>query len=145
LFLVLSDGSTNPKNNKDAHTDRKEHDDNIQKFVSLDNHSLSCSDLTREQGNKAENKDNGKSPVVTITGFRDLNKEFAGCINNSSNGVNAAGSLVFAVELNFINSTNNFSDVGPSNVAMPNLEDFSHNADDVGAGADINNMESIIP
>nr|GFD24180.1 hypothetical protein [Tanacetum cinerariifolium] len=27
---------------------------------------------------------------------------------------------------------------------MPNLEDFSHNADDVGAEADINNMESII-
>nr|GFD16758.1 hypothetical protein [Tanacetum cinerariifolium] len=104
-----------------------------------------CGDQTRKQGDKAENKDNGKSPVVTITGFRDLNKEFAGCINNSSNGVNAAGSLVFAVELNFINSTNNFSDVGPSNVAMPNLEDFSHNADDVGAGADINNMESIIP
>nr|GFB29262.1 copia protein [Tanacetum cinerariifolium] len=27
---------------------------------------------------------------------------------------------------------------------MPNLEDLSHNADDVGAEADINNMESII-
>nr|GFD46007.1 hypothetical protein [Tanacetum cinerariifolium] len=26
---------------------------------------------------------------------------------------------------------------------MPNLEDLSHNADDVGAEADINNMESI--
>nr|GFB79134.1 putative reverse transcriptase, RNA-dependent DNA polymerase [Tanacetum cinerariifolium] len=33
---------------------------------------------------------------------------------------------------------------GPSNAAMPNLEDLSHNADDVGAEADINNMESII-
>nr|GFC45514.1 ribonuclease H-like domain-containing protein [Tanacetum cinerariifolium] len=30
LFLVLSDGFTNPKNNnKDAHTDGKEHDDDI--------------------------------------------------------------------------------------------------------------------
>nr|GFB15317.1 putative ribonuclease H-like domain-containing protein [Tanacetum cinerariifolium] len=28
---------------------------------------------------------------------------------------------------------------------MPNLEDLSHNADDVGAEADINKMESIIP
>nr|GFC05350.1 hypothetical protein [Tanacetum cinerariifolium] len=114
LFPVLSDGSTNPKNNKDAHNDGKEHDDDIQKSVSPDIHSLSCGDLTREQGDKAENKDKGKSPVVS------------------------------AAELNFTNSTNNFSAAGPSNAAMPNLEDFSHNADDVGAEADINNIESII-
>nr|GFD05401.1 hypothetical protein [Tanacetum cinerariifolium] len=77
LFPVLSDGSTNPKNNK-------EHDDDIQKSVSPDFHSSSCGDLTRKQGDKAENKDKGKSPVVTITGFRDLNEEFAECINNSN-------------------------------------------------------------
>nr|GFB57638.1 hypothetical protein [Tanacetum cinerariifolium] len=110
LFPVLSNGSTNPKNNKDAHTDGKEHDDYIQKSVSPDIHSSSCGDQTREQGDKAENKDKGKSLVVTITGFRDLNEYAA----------------------------------GPSNAAMPNLEDLSHNADDVGAEADINNMESII-
>nr|GFC62880.1 putative ribonuclease H-like domain-containing protein [Tanacetum cinerariifolium] len=86
----------------------------------------------------------GKSPVVTITGFKDLNEEFAGCINNNSNGVNAAGSLVSAAKLNFTNSTNDFSAAGPSNSVMPNLEDLSHNADDVGAEADINNIESII-
>nr|GFD49613.1 hypothetical protein [Tanacetum cinerariifolium] len=108
---------------------------------------------------------NGKSPVVTITGFRDLNKEFAECINNSINGVSAAGPLVSATgleftnstndftttgplvsvaELNFTNNTNNFSAAGPSNAAILNLEDFSHNANDVGAEADTNNMESII-
>nr|GEZ47268.1 hypothetical protein [Tanacetum cinerariifolium] len=97
-----------------------------------------------EQGDKAENKDKGKSPVVTITRFKDLNEEFAECINNNSNEVNAVGSLVSAVELNFTNSTNDFSTAGPSNAAMPNLEDLSHNADDVGAEADTNNMESII-
>nr|GFC91472.1 hypothetical protein [Tanacetum cinerariifolium] len=64
---------------------------------------------TREQGDKAENKDK-----------------------------------VFAAGLNFTNSTNEFSVAGPSNAAMLNLEDLSHNADDVGAKADINNMESII-
>nr|GFC99779.1 hypothetical protein [Tanacetum cinerariifolium] len=106
--------------------------------------SSSYGDQTREQGDKAENKDKGKSPVVTITGFKDLNEEFAECFNNSSNEVNAAGSSVFADGLNFTNSTNDFSVVGPSNAAMPNLEDLSHNADDVGAEADINNMESII-
>nr|GEZ80835.1 hypothetical protein [Tanacetum cinerariifolium] len=144
-FLVLSDGFTNPKNNnKDALVDGKEHDDDIQKSVSLDIQSSSCGNQIRIQGNKAENKDKGKSPVVTITGFKDLNEEFAECINNSSNGVNAAGSSVSDARLNFTNSTNNFSVAGPLNAAMPNLEDLSHNADDVGAEADINNMESII-
>nr|GFD55861.1 hypothetical protein [Tanacetum cinerariifolium] len=92
---------------------------------------------------KAVNKDKGKSPVVTITGFRDLNEEFAECINNSSNEVSAdvpsvsatgleftnstndfttAGPLVSAAELNFTNSTNDVSAAGPSNAAMPNLE-----------------------
>nr|GFD16572.1 hypothetical protein [Tanacetum cinerariifolium] len=105
-------------------------------------------------------------------GFRDLNEEFAECINNSSNDFTAAGPsastaspsasvagldftnstndftvaspLVSAAELNFTNSTNDFSATGPSNAAMPNLEDLSHNADDVGAEADTNNMESVI-
>nr|GEZ25800.1 hypothetical protein [Tanacetum cinerariifolium] len=144
LFPVLSDGSTNPKDNKDAHTNGKEHDDDIQKSVSLDIHFSSCGDLTREQGDKAMNKDKGKSPIVTITGFGDLNEEFTECINNNSNGVNVAGSLVSAAKLNFTNNTNNFSAASPSNAAMPNLEDLSHNADDVGVEADINNMESII-
>nr|GFB84964.1 hypothetical protein [Tanacetum cinerariifolium] len=78
LFPVLSDGSKNPKNNnKDAHADGKEHDDDIQKSLSPDIHSSSCGDQTREQSDKTENKDKGKSHVVTITGFRDLNEEFA--------------------------------------------------------------------
>nr|GEX54618.1 hypothetical protein [Tanacetum cinerariifolium] len=96
-------------NNKDALVDGKEHDDDIQKSISLDIHSSSCGDQTRIQGDKTENKDK----------------------------VSDAG-------LNFTNSTNDFSVAGPLNAAMPNLEDLSHNADDVGAEADINNMESII-
>nr|GEZ71964.1 hypothetical protein [Tanacetum cinerariifolium] len=145
LFLVLSDGFTNSQsNNKDAHADGKEHDDDIQKSVSPDNHSLSSGAQTRNQGDKTENKDKGKSPFVTITGFRDLNTEFEEYNNNSSNGVNAASSLVSTTGQNSIDSTNNFSAAGPSNAAMPNLEDLSHNADDVGAEADINNLESII-
>nr|GEX20882.1 putative reverse transcriptase domain-containing protein [Tanacetum cinerariifolium] len=127
FFPVLSDGSTNHKDYKDALVDGKEHDDDIQKFVSPDIHSSSCGDQTKEQGDKAENKDKGKK-----------------CINNSSNEVNAAGSSIFGAGLNFTNNTNDFSAAGPSNAAMPNLEDLSHNADDVGAEADINNMESII-
>nr|GFC26903.1 hypothetical protein [Tanacetum cinerariifolium] len=120
LFLVLSDGSTNAQNNnKDAYADGKEHDDDIQKSVSPDNHSSS-------------------------SGFRDLNAEFEEYYNNSSNGVNAASSLVSIARQNSINITNDFSATGPSNAARPNLEDLSYNADDVGAKADINNLESII-
>nr|GEY91604.1 putative ribonuclease H-like domain-containing protein [Tanacetum cinerariifolium] len=103
-----------------------------------DNDSWPPSNLyDREQGDKAENK--GKIHVVTITGFRDLNEEFVECINNSSNGVSAAGPsvsaaglnftndfsaagpLVSAARLNYTNSTNDFSAVGPSNADMPNL------------------------
>nr|GFB57849.1 hypothetical protein [Tanacetum cinerariifolium] len=105
--LVLTENQTN--SHADAYTDGKEHDDDIQKCVSPDIHSSRCGDQTREQSDKAENKDKGKSPVVTITGFKDLNEEFAECINNSSNEVNAAGSLVFAAGINFTNSTNDFS------------------------------------
>nr|GEX99618.1 copia protein [Tanacetum cinerariifolium] len=84
----------------DALVDGKEHDDNIQKSVSPNIHSLSSGDQTRKQGDKTENKDKGKSPVVTIIGFRDLNAD-----------------------------SNDFSTAGPSNAAMPNLKDPSHSND----------------
>nr|GEW11261.1 retrovirus-related Pol polyprotein from transposon TNT 1-94 [Tanacetum cinerariifolium] len=68
LFLVLSDGFTNSQNNnKDVIVDGKEHDDDIQKSVSPDIYSSSSGAQTRKQGDKTENKDKGKSPVVTIT------------------------------------------------------------------------------
>nr|GEU47988.1 ribonuclease H-like domain-containing protein [Tanacetum cinerariifolium] len=121
LFPVLSDGFTNSqKNNKDALIDGKEHDDDIQKFVSPDIHSSSSGAQT------------------------------------SINGVNAASSLVSTTGQYCINSTNDFSAAGPSNTTasptaantsnMPNLEDLIHSndTDDVGAEADINNLESII-
>nr|GFC54851.1 hypothetical protein [Tanacetum cinerariifolium] len=66
-------------------------------------------------------------------------------MENKPNVVGSAtGSLVSTAGLNFTNNINDFSAAGPSNAAMPNLEDLSHNADKVGAEADINNMESII-
>nr|GEX48104.1 hypothetical protein [Tanacetum cinerariifolium] len=139
---VIAENQSNT--HADAHTDGKEHDDDIQKSVSLDIHSLSSGALTRKQGDKTENKDKGKSPVVTIIGFKDLNTEFKEYYNNSSNGVNAASSSVSTARQNSIESTNDFSAAGPSNATMPNLEDLSHDADNVGAEADINNLESII-
>nr|GFB07956.1 hypothetical protein [Tanacetum cinerariifolium] len=46
-----------PNNNKDAHADGKEHDDDIQKFVSPNIHSSSSGAQIRKQGDKSENKD----------------------------------------------------------------------------------------
>nr|GEV89519.1 retrovirus-related Pol polyprotein from transposon TNT 1-94 [Tanacetum cinerariifolium] len=115
-----------PNKNKDALIDRKEHDDDIQKSVSPDIHSSSSGAQTRKQGDKTENKDKGKSPVVTIIGFKDLNAEFEECTNNSNNGVNAASSLVSTAKHNFINSTNDFSATGPSNTgASPTVANSS--------------------
>nr|GFD02610.1 hypothetical protein [Tanacetum cinerariifolium] len=123
---------------KDALVDGKEHDYDIQKSVSPNIHSSSSGAQSRKQGDKIENKDKGKSPVVTITGFKDLNAEFE--------EFNAASSLVSTAGHNFINNTNDFIAGGPSNAAMPNLENLTHSddADAVGAEADINNLESII-
>nr|GFA62726.1 hypothetical protein [Tanacetum cinerariifolium] len=127
LFPVLSDGSTNSQNkNKDALVDEKEHDDDIQKSVSQ----------TRKQGDKTENKDKGKSPLVTIIGFKDLNAEFE----------DAAGPSNTAVSPTVANSSSQDASTSSHDSDMPNLEDLSHSddANDVGAEADINNLESII-
>nr|GFA42031.1 hypothetical protein [Tanacetum cinerariifolium] len=101
----------------------------LHKSVSPDIHSSSSAAQKRKQGDKTENKDKGKSPVVTIIGFRDLNAEFEEYNNNNSNEVNAASSSVSTAGQNSINSTNDFSAIGPSNPAMPNLEDLSHSND----------------
>nr|GEY80935.1 putative ribonuclease H-like domain-containing protein [Tanacetum cinerariifolium] len=161
-------GFTNPQNNeKDALDDGKEHGVDIQKSVSADNHSSSISAQTRKQADKTESKDKGKHPVESFTRYKDLNPELEECSNNSSNGVNAASSLVSTAGHNFINNTNNFSTVGPSNTTvsptyepssfldastsshaldMPALEDstYSDDEDAVGAEADVNNLESSI-
>nr|GFD36885.1 hypothetical protein [Tanacetum cinerariifolium] len=146
LFPVLSDGSTNSKNkNKDALVDGKEHDDDIQKSVSPDIHSSSSDAQTRKQGDKTENKDKEKSPVVSITGFRDLNAKFEECTNNSSNRVNAASYSVSNAGHNFINNTNNFSTACPSNtvasltVANSSSQDASTSSHD----SDMPNLEDL--
>nr|GEX69779.1 hypothetical protein [Tanacetum cinerariifolium] len=168
LFPVWSAGSTNTQNNdKDALVDRKEHDVNTQKSESAVIHSLSSSAQTRKQVDKTERENKGKSPVESVTGYRDLNAEFEECSNKSSNGVNAASFTVPTVGHNFINNTNTFSDAGPSNTAvsptyekssftdastsshdpdMPDLEDLTYSDDEdvVSAEADINNLESSI-
>nr|GFA08534.1 ribonuclease H-like domain-containing protein [Tanacetum cinerariifolium] len=106
--------------------------------------------------------------VPSSNRYRDLNPEFEDCSNNSSNEVNAAGSIVPTVGKNSLNNTNTFSAAGPSNTAvsptygkssfidasqlpddpdMPELEDLTYFNDEdvVGAEADFKNLESSIP
>nr|GEU42331.1 putative ribonuclease H-like domain-containing protein [Tanacetum cinerariifolium] len=94
--------------------------------------------------------------------------KFEDCSDNSSNEVNAAGSLVPTVGQNSLNSTNTVSaasslndDVSPTygkssfidasqlsdDQDMPGLEDITYSDDEdvVGAEADFNNLESSIP
>nr|GEX76712.1 ribonuclease H-like domain-containing protein [Tanacetum cinerariifolium] len=122
--------------NKDALVDGKEHDNDIQKSVSLDIHSSSSGAQTRKQGDKTENNDQGKSLVVTIIGFRDLNAEFEDVAGPS----NTAASPTVA------NSSSQDASTSSYDSDMSNLKDITHSddADDVGAEADINNLESII-
>nr|GEW13524.1 putative ribonuclease H-like domain-containing protein [Tanacetum cinerariifolium] len=54
---------------------------------------------------------------------QDLTAEFEDCSDNSSNEVNAAGSIVHTGGQNSSNNTNPFSDVGPSNDDEPDHPD----------------------
>nr|GEX35158.1 hypothetical protein [Tanacetum cinerariifolium] len=136
LFPVWSSSSTNPQNTDgDAAFDEKE----------------------PEFDEKKPESEVNVSPSSKFEDFSD----------NNINEVNAAGTLVPTVGQIFPNSTNTFSAAGPSNAAaspthrksscidtsqllddpnMSELEDitYSDDEDDVGAEADINNLETSI-
>nr|GEX75138.1 putative ribonuclease H-like domain-containing protein [Tanacetum cinerariifolium] len=169
IFPVWSAGSTNPQNNdEDAAFDGKEHDVDATKPESVVILSSSSSAQSRKQDDKTKKEDKGKNHVESFTGYRDLNAEFEDCSDNSSNEVNAVGSIVSTVGHNSFNNTNTFSAAGPFNIDvsptygksyfidasqlpddpdMPKLEDITYSDDEdvVGAEADFNNLESSIP
>nr|GEV26833.1 hypothetical protein [Tanacetum cinerariifolium] len=151
----------------DAAFDEKEHDFDVKKPESEVNVSSSSCAQSRKQDDKTKKEDKGKSPVESFIRYRDLNVEFEDCSANSSNEVNAAGSIVPTVVQNSLISTNTFS-AGPSNTAvsptyrkssfidasqllddpdMPELENITYSDDEdvVSAEADFNNLESSIP
>nr|GEW30111.1 hypothetical protein [Tanacetum cinerariifolium] len=168
LFPVWAVGFINPQNNADdAAFDGKEQDFDVKKLESKVILSPSSSAQSKEQDDKIKKEAKGKSPVESVTGYRDLNAEFDDCSENISNEVNAASSTVLTVGQNSLNSTNTFSAAGPSNTAvsltygktsdidpsqlpddpdMPVLEDIIYSVDEdvVGAEADFNNLESSI-
>nr|GFC50966.1 hypothetical protein [Tanacetum cinerariifolium] len=114
LFPVLSDGSTNPKNNKDAHTGGNKHNDDIQK-----------SDLNEEFAKCINNRSNGVSVAGPSVSAAELD------FTNSTNDFTTAGPLVSATELDFTNSTNDFTAAGPL-VSAVEL-DFTNSTNDFTA------------
>nr|GEU80373.1 uncharacterized mitochondrial protein AtMg00810-like [Tanacetum cinerariifolium] len=168
FFPVWSSGSTNPQNTDgDAAFDEKEPEFEERKPESEVNVSPSSSAQSKKHDDKTKREAKGKSPVESLTGYRNLSANFEDFFDNSINEDNAASILVFAVGQISPNNTNTFSADGPSNAVdspthgksscidtsqypddpnMPELKDitYSDDEDDVGAEADFNNLETSI-
>nr|GEX52791.1 putative ribonuclease H-like domain-containing protein [Tanacetum cinerariifolium] len=168
IFLVWPSVSTNPQNTDgDVVFDEKKTEFEGRKPESKVNASPSSSAQSKKHDDKTKREAKGKSPVESLTGYRNLSAEFEDFSDNSINEDNIAGTLVLAVGQIFPNSTNTFSVVGPSNVVpspthrkssyvdssqllddlnMPELEDITYfdDEDNVGAEADFNNLETSI-
>nr|GEX99661.1 hypothetical protein [Tanacetum cinerariifolium] len=139
LFPVWSSGSTNPHNyDRDATFDGKKHDFDAKKPESEVILSPSSSDQSRKQDDKTKKEAKGKSPVNSFIGYRDLSAKFEDCSDNSSNEVNATGTIVPTVGQNSSNSTNPFSAAELEDITYSDVET------DVGAKADFNNLKTFI-
>nr|GEZ32233.1 hypothetical protein [Tanacetum cinerariifolium] len=150
----------------DAAFDGKEHEVDTKKHESAVNVSSSSSAQSRKQDDKTKKKAKGKSSVESFIENKDLSAEFEDHSDNSSNDVNAAGSIVRTAGKISSNSTNPFSAVGPSNTTtspthrkslfkdasqlpdnldMLEIEDITYSDhEDVSAEADFNNLETSI-
>nr|GEX05862.1 hypothetical protein [Tanacetum cinerariifolium] len=166
LFPMWYSGSTNPQTyDGDVAFDENKHDAKKPQFEV--NVSPSSSAQLGKQDDKTKKKAKGKSPVESSTGYRHLSAEFEDCSENSSNEVNAVGSIVSTVGKNSLNITNPFSADGPLKTTaslthgqslfkdasqptddpdIPELDDITYSDDDndVGAEADFNNLETSI-
>nr|GEU77018.1 hypothetical protein [Tanacetum cinerariifolium] len=146
LFPVWSSGSKNPQNTDgDAAFEEKEPKFERRKPESEVYVSPISSAQTKKLDDKTNREAKGKSPVESLTGYRNLSAEFKDFYDNNINEVNAAGNSVPDVGQFFTDSTNTFSAAGPSNADVK-LEDITYSDDeeDVGAEADFTNLETTI-
>nr|GEY72578.1 hypothetical protein [Tanacetum cinerariifolium] len=170
LLPLWSTSSQDPQNTDDdvvdAAFDVKENENDVHVFTNE-------SDKTdnKKHDEKAKRDDKGKIPVDSLIGARDLRVEFEEFYFNSSNRVNAISAPVNVIGPNTTYSTNNFNTASPSVNAvslnfriakkssfmdpskypddpdMLELEDivYSDDEEDVGAKADLSNLETNIP
>nr|GFC42915.1 hypothetical protein [Tanacetum cinerariifolium] len=90
---------------------------------------------SKNHDDKTKRDAKGKSPVESLTGYRNLSAKFEDFSNNSINEDNAAGTLVPVVGQISTNNSNTFS--------AAELEDITY-SDDVGAEVDFTNLETSI-
>nr|GFB50453.1 putative reverse transcriptase, RNA-dependent DNA polymerase [Tanacetum cinerariifolium] len=135
IFTMWSSGSTNPHNfDGDAAFDGKEHDFDAKKPESKVNVSPSSSAQSRKQDDKTKKEAKGKTPTVGQNSPNSTNTfSVAGLSNATASPTYGKSSFIDASQL-------------PNDPDMPELEDitYSDNEDDVGAEADLNNLESSI-
>nr|GEV64451.1 hypothetical protein [Tanacetum cinerariifolium] len=144
LFPVWSFGSINPQltDGNDA-LDEKEPEFERRNPESKVNVSLSSSAQSKKHDDKTKREAKGKSPVESLTVYRNFGAEFKDLSDNSINEDNADGTQVSAVGQLFTNNTNTFSAAGPSNAAVKDIT-YSDDEDDVGAEAGFTNLETYI-
>nr|GEU43909.1 retrovirus-related Pol polyprotein from transposon TNT 1-94 [Tanacetum cinerariifolium] len=121
LMLQNTDG--------DASFDKKEPEFEAKKPEYEVNVLPSSSAQSKKHNDKTKREAKGKSPVESLTGYRNLSAEFEDFFDNSNNEVNVADTSQL-----------------PDDPDMPKLEDitYSDDEDDVGAEADFNNLETSI-
>nr|GEU64283.1 putative ribonuclease H-like domain-containing protein [Tanacetum cinerariifolium] len=113
----------------DAAFDEKEPEFEGKKPESEVNVSPSSSAQSNKHDDKTKREAKGKSPVESLTRYRNLSAEFEDFSDNSINEDNAADTSQL-----------------PDDPNMPELKDitYSDDEDDVGAEADFNNLETSI-
>nr|GFC50429.1 hypothetical protein [Tanacetum cinerariifolium] len=111
LFPVWSSGSTNPQNTDgQAVFDEKEPEFKRRKHESEVNISPSSSAQLKKHDDKTKRETKGKSPVESLTGYKNLSAEFEDFSDNSINEDNVVGTLVPAVRQLSPNITNTFKE-----------------------------------
>nr|GFB78456.1 retrovirus-related Pol polyprotein from transposon TNT 1-94 [Tanacetum cinerariifolium] len=80
--------------------------------------SPSSSAQSKKHDDKTKREAKGKSPVESLTRYRNLSAEFEDFSDDSINEVNAVDSPVLAVRQISTNNTNSFSAAGPSNAVV---------------------------
>nr|GEU46850.1 putative ribonuclease H-like domain-containing protein [Tanacetum cinerariifolium] len=170
LLPLWSTGSQDPQNTNadidDGAFDVKENENNV--HVSP---SGSGKADNKKHDEKAKRDDKGKNPVDSPIGVRDLRAEFEAFSSNSTNRVNVVSTPVTVAGPNLNNNTNSFNIASPFDTAvsppfgiarkfsivdpskypddpnMTELEDivYSDDKEDVGAEANLSNLETNIP
>nr|GEW12832.1 hypothetical protein [Tanacetum cinerariifolium] len=105
--------------------------------LSLSQYSSSSSAQSKKHDDKTKREAKSKSPVESLTGYRNLSAEFEDFSDNSIDEDNVAGTLVPAVGQLSTNNTNTFSAAGPFNAAASPTHGKS-------LYADFNNLETTI-